>query len=337
MDIVSDVFKKCKPDLKKLKAFGFVLNEDVWSYRKDLFDVMELRVSVHKDGNVDAYAWDKDLDERYDNVESNQYGAYVSQVRNAYIEELERIRDACFVREQFSCPQTKRILEHLRKQYGTKPQYIWKRYPDHAVLTDKSGGKWFGILMAVNGKKLGLEDREYEVLDLRSDVSMIRGLKDEKGFHEAYHMDKEKWIAVLLDDSVDDLVIQSLIEYSFDQAKESDVWIVPANPKYYDVVEEFRHHDNLIWKQSSAIHVGDIVYLYVADPYSAILYKCMAVDVDIPYEYKDKNLSMNKVMRISLLKSFPKDKYPYAYLRSIGLKMLHGPRKLNKEIADLLD
>ena len=150
-------------------------------------------------------------------------------------------------------------------------------------------------------------------------------------------MDKEKWIAVLLDDSVDDLVIQSLIEYSFDQAKESDVWIVPANPKYYDVVEEFRHHDNLIWKQSSAIHVGDIVYLYVADPYSAILYKCMAVDVDIPYEYKDKNLSMNKVMRISLLKSFPKDKYPYAYLRSIGLKMLHGPRKLNKEIADLLD
>ena len=28
------------------------------------------------------------------------------------------------------------------------------------------------------------------------------------------------------------------------------------------------------------------------------MYKCKVIEVNIPYEYKDKNVSMNKVMKI---------------------------------------
>ena len=70
--------------------------------------------------------------------------------------------------------------------------------------------------------------------------------------------------------------------------------------------------DTITWKQSNNIHVGDLVYLYVGSPYSAILYQCEAIEVNIPYEYQDKNLSMNRVMKIKLLKKYKEDQYTFS-------------------------
>ena len=46
-------------------------------------------------------------------------------------------------------------------------------------------------------------------------------------------------------------------------------------------------------------------------PISAILYKCEVLEVDIPYKYSDKNVSMKKVMKIKLLKRYEQDKFTY--------------------------
>ena len=55
-------------------------------------------------------------------------------------------------------------------------------------------------------------------------------------------------------------------------------WLIPANPKYYDVEAAFAAQDTIRWKQSSRVAVGDTIYLYVAAPVSAILYQCKAVE-----------------------------------------------------------
>ena len=339
MDIIADVFKRTKAIPSKLKAYGFVVDKRKLVYVKKLMDEnFEARLSVDKNGKISGKVYDLDMDEEYTNIYSDsQYGAFVSQIRNAYIELLEDIREKCFEKEEFLFSQTKRIVSYIGKQYGSKPEYLWKRYPGYAVFRDRKSGKWFAIIMNVDGSKIGLDKKEYEVIDLHLDPNMVASLKGEKGFHEAYHMDKNNWITILLDESIDDEIIASLIEYSFDQAQQSSAWIVPANPKYYDIVGSFEHSDSIIWKQSSDVHVGDIVYLYVAEPYSAVLFKCMAAETDIPYEYKDKNVSMYKVMRLSLLKRFPKDKYTFRYLNSLGIKTIRGPRRLKKEAADQLD
>ena len=57
---------------------------------------------------------------------------------------------------------------------------------------------------------------------------------------------------------------------------EAKDWIIPANPKYYDVVGAFGASGIVTWKQGSDIHVGDMIYMYVATPHSSILYKCSA-------------------------------------------------------------
>lgn len=52
-------------------------------------------------------------------------------------------------------------------------------------------------------------------------------------------------------------------------------WIIPCNLKYYDVKGAFSKFKAIDWKKSAKnICVGDIVYIYVGKPISAIKYKC---------------------------------------------------------------
>ena len=66
------------------------------------------------------------------------------------------------------------------------------------------------------------------------------------------------------------------------------------------------------------------------------MYKCRAIEVNIPYEYKDKNVSMNNVMRIKLIKKLDNKNYTFDYLNKLGIKAIRGPRKITKEINDKL-
>ena len=111
------------------------MNKGYYSYTKKLIDPMELRFSIDQKGNIISCVYDTDMDEEYDNVNSDsQYGAFVSQVRNAYIEELEKIREACFDKDLFAYAQSKRISEYMRKQYGSKPEFLWKRFPGYTIF-----------------------------------------------------------------------------------------------------------------------------------------------------------------------------------------------------------
>ena len=119
-----------------------------------------------------------------------------------------------------------------------------------------------------------------------------------------------------------------LVDLSYDISNIKGEWIVPANPKYYDIINAFNKTDTIIWKQSNNIWAGDIVYLYVAAPISAILYKCEVLETDIPYEYKDKNVAMKKVMKIKLLKRYKQDEFTFEKLNKYGIKLVRGPRGL---------
>ena len=68
-------------------------------------------------------------------------------------------------------------------------------------------------------------------------------------------------------------------------------WLVPSNPKYFDIVSAFEELDEITWKQGNDnIQVGDTVYLYVGAPYSAILYKCKVTETDIPFHGFDEHV-----------------------------------------------
>ena len=59
------------------------------------------------------------------------------------------------------------IFQYVKEQYGTEPEYLWKKDPDSAVLRHKNG-KWYAIIMVVEKKILGLEeDGNIDILDVK--------------------------------------------------------------------------------------------------------------------------------------------------------------------------
>ena len=139
---------------------------------------------------------------------------------------------------------------------------------------------------------------------------------------------KRIWVSIILDNTLSDKKKMELVDLSYDISNIKGEWIVPANPRYYDIINAFNKTDTIIWKQSNNIWAGDIVYLYVAAPISPILYKCEVLETDIPYEYKDKNVAMKKVMKIKLLKRYKQDEFTFEKLNKYGIKWVRGPRGL---------
>lgn len=90
----------------------------------------------------------------------------------------------------------------------------------------------------------------------------------------------------------------------------------------------FTENPEIIWKQSNRMAVNDIVYMYAAAPFSAILYRGLVVAVDIPYTYKSKQLTIHRVMKIRLLERYNKNLFTSQWLKKYGIKAVRGPRNM---------
>ena len=88
-----------------------------------------------------------------------------------------------------------------------------------------------------------------------------------KEIYPSYHLSKKNWISIILDNTLTDREIIKLVEISYENSNLKGKWIIPANPKYYDIMNAFNNTNIITWKQSNTIMKGDIIYLYIAEPY----------------------------------------------------------------------
>lgn len=237
------------------------------------------------------------------------------------------------------------IFAYIKKKYKVSPEYPWAKYDDNAVFRHSDNKKWFALVMGVEKNKLGLSGSEYvDVINLKIDDMMFRDiLVQQEGILPGYHMNKEHWITVLLDGTVEEAKVYDLIDASFlataSKKKKAKIrppkeWIIPANPKFYDVEDAFDNAEIIDWKQSSSVKVGDTVFMYVAAPVSAILYKCKVVEVDIPYDYQDKNLTITTLMKIKLLRRYNRQQFTFDRLKEdYGIYAVRGPRGVPNSLS----
>lgn len=231
-----------------------------------------------------------------------------------------------------------KLLAYAKKQYKTVPDHPWKGSPDSVVLRHKDNRKWYGLIMCIPGERLGLsQSGTVDILNVKCDPVFAASLRGNPGIFPAYHMNHTEWISILLDGTVNEEQVYDLLDLSFSltasakkrmQNRGPMEWIIPANPKYYDVEKDFKKSNFIDWKQSSNVRVGDTVYLYMGAPVSAILYKLKAVEVDIPYHYEDKFLHMDRVMRLQLLERYDQSLYPMSLLKEYGVFAVRGPRSM---------
>ena len=114
-------------------------------------------------------------------------------------------------------------------------------------------------------------------------------------------------------------------------------WLIPSNPRYYDVVSAFEAEEVIAWKQGNDnIKTGDLVYLYVGQPYSAVLYKCVVEETGIPYLGHNENVNIKNLMMIRRLAVYAPDVMPLSRMKQHGVNTVRGPRFMPEEISDLL-
>lgn len=107
--------------------------------------------------------------------------------------------------------------KYIKKVYDVSAEFPWLSAPTFAVYRHKSNKKWFAVIMEIPKNKIGMEEEgNINVVNLKSDPLLIGSLILDKGIHPAYHMNKNHWITVCLDGSVEDEKIIWLLNLSFD-------------------------------------------------------------------------------------------------------------------------
>ena len=343
MSFVDDIFDGYIPDVKSLSAAGFVQDGAGWVLRGQvLFGHFQAVLRIPQQGNPVFTLFDQD-DEEYTliHVESAS-GEFVQHVREASSAWLADVRGRCFRKRLFPSPQAERLAAAMRERHGDTMDDPWNgRYKGHVVFRKSGSSKWYALTMNIDGRHVGHAGTRCDVLVMRAGERRVKELLETKGFLPAYHMNKTSWVTMPLDDIVGDE--QALAELEAARTLLADgptaapsAWLVPANPKYFDLEAAFAKEDSILWKQSTSIHPGDTVFLYVTAPVSAISYRCRVLETDIPFEYKDENLRMDHVMRIRLEQRFPANLFPLKSLAQYGVKYIRGPLRMPVALLDAL-
>lgn len=110
------------------------------------------------------------------------------------------------------------ILEYIKDFYGVETEYLWESSPENGALRNPRNKKWFAVLLgSLPKRKLGINsDEKADVINLKCDPIFAYTVVDNIGIFPGYHMNKEHWISVLLDGTVDFENITMLIDMSFE-------------------------------------------------------------------------------------------------------------------------
>lgn len=103
------------------------------------------------------------------------------------------------------------LFSYAEQTYGVEPDYPWMDTPDACVLRHKENKKWFGLVMCVEENRLGKPgDRKVQVLNVKADPVFINFSVGNNGFYRAYHMNKEHWVTIHLEEASDDAIRMAL-------------------------------------------------------------------------------------------------------------------------------
>ena len=248
--MVSSIFAKKRIYFEKLLPFGFVKSTNGYEFCESILNGdFEVRIQVTFDRQITSKVMDSELNEEYLALYvEHASGSFVGQVREAYLDVLERVASNCCQTLPFINDQTNRLATMIESEWGDVVDYPFVKSPQFASY--RVGGKWYALIFPIKLEKLGLSgaiaEREVEVVNLKVEPTEIVNLLSKDGIFPSYHMSKKSWISVVLDDSLSDVELWELVTKSrslaapklLGRSQGPDFWLIPANPKYSQLKQE---------------------------------------------------------------------------------------------------
>lgn len=125
-------------------------------------------------------------------------------------------------------------------------------------------------------------------------------------------------------------------------------WILPCNPKYYRLADALKEQKIIDWRQTNNvknIQAGDVVYIYLSSPVSAIVYKGAVLKAGKPentlddsvYSIPPGNATQGSCMEIAVFRVYGIDGLDINTLKANGLTSnLQCPVSVNKDLSNYL-
>ena len=176
--------------------FGFQFEDNILVFKRNILNDafrMEIKL-ISTDFEIEVY--DLDFNEVYSlfSVDSAS-GEIVTTIR-------EEVKD---------------VLHYVKDQYNSTIVKPFKTNPDiKALVTPK--GKWYALFLDVEYNKLkkdSLVNSKVKVINLKHISSKISTITDDRNIFPSYHMNKNHWISVVLDNNIDIEYVKELIELSY--------------------------------------------------------------------------------------------------------------------------
>lgn len=331
-----------------LEGFGFVKEGGGWTYREAMMKgQFEAVVRLDKAGQLIGRVIDMDLNEEYTIFrQSRVTGSFVGQVREEYQDILERIVKHCFRQMGLVSSQGQYLVGKIAEQFSDRGAQAFEKFPNIYAFRHPQNEKWYALALQLERGKLDLgeetwskteQEEKVEVLNIKVPPEEVANLITHKGIYPSYHMNKKHWVTVVLDDSLTDEQVFELVSQSRElvgkgsapRSGKREYWVLPANPKVYDIDAAFEKCSVMDWPQKASIQEGDRLAIYMTAPIQALRYLC---EVRKLHSQDDQVL-----MQLQVLLRLEDEVFPLSRLQKEGLKRIRSARRLPAKMVSLLE
>ena len=112
------------------------------------------------------------------------------------------------------------MKDHIFDTYSVEPDHPFKMDDVSCVFRHADNRKWFALTMNIPYRTLGIaREGNVDILNIKCDPILIGSLRGRPGILPAYHMNKDKWLTLLLDGSAAREDIIPLLSMSYDLTK----------------------------------------------------------------------------------------------------------------------
>ena len=208
----AEFFRRMRVKHGALQKFGFRKDSGRCTYSAPVANgTLVCTIAVDAVGVVTENTVDATTNEEYvQHRIAAASGKFVGGVRRDIMALMQRIADACFERDVFKTDLARGIIAFAGSEWGEKPEFLWKNFPDYAVLRRKDTDKWYALVARLTADKVcGSKKDTIEVVNLRRTDGMSG-----PRFLPAYHMNKKTWTTIVLDGTVGAEELQKLLTES---------------------------------------------------------------------------------------------------------------------------
>lgn len=216
MEFEEEIFARRRWDFDLMENYGFRSYGEERRYEERLMNGdFKAIVEVDAFGSIKGTIIDLSLGEEYENWKiPSVRGEFVQKIRDEYRGMLKRIAEKCMRPSFFFSAQANRLAERIVREYGDYPETVFENSPGHGLFRNPENRKWYALVLRIDLTGMTGEKRIGEILNLKIEPEKRESILAKEGIFPAYHMNKMKWVSVVLDGRVDDEFVFDLIAIS---------------------------------------------------------------------------------------------------------------------------